>query len=161
MRELEENVIIRKLRKAKKLRKVQKQKLRQTQQNEQKKLNTPPIKTANNKKKDMNNYVSGLKTEGAKPENHLTALNTEHSKHGAEIATSISKKKEAEQSKKISKYREIKVALDGYVDDYEKLEKLYRELEETVNRIFIREIQGEIERNKNELISFYYNKIIE
>jgi hypothetical protein len=68
---------------------------------------------------------------------------------------------QAEQSKKISKYREIKVALDGYVDDYEKLEKLYRELQETVNRIFIREIQGEIERNKNELMSFYYNKIIE
>jgi hypothetical protein len=68
---------------------------------------------------------------------------------------------QSEQSKKTSKYRETKAALDGYVDDYEKLEKLYRELEQTVNRIFIGKIQGEIEINKNELVSFYYNKIIE
>ena len=60
-------------------------------------------------------------------------------------------------SKKTSKQKEIKKALDGYVNDYNSLEELYNELKETVDRNFI----GEIERNENELTHFYYNKIIE
>jgi len=60
-------------------------------------------------------------------------------------------------SKKTSKQKEIKKALDGYVNDYNELEELYVELKETVDRIFI----DQIERNENELTHFYYNKIIE
>jgi 6-pyruvoyl-tetrahydropterin synthase len=60
-------------------------------------------------------------------------------------------------SKKTSKQKEIKKALDGYVSDYNELEELYKQLKETVDRNFI----GEIERNENELTHFYYNKIIE
>ena len=63
----------------------------------------------------------------------------------------------SDPSKKTSKSREIKLALDGYVVDYEKLENLYRELEKTVNIIFIREIES----NDSESTHFYYNKIIE
>ena len=60
-------------------------------------------------------------------------------------------------SKKTSKQKEIKKALDGYVSDYNELEELYKQLKETVDRNFIEEI----ERNENELTHFYYNKIIE
>jgi hypothetical protein len=60
-------------------------------------------------------------------------------------------------SKKTSKQKEIKKALDGYVSDYNELEKLYDELKETIDINFIEEI----ERNENELTHFYYNKIIE
>ena len=60
-------------------------------------------------------------------------------------------------SKKTKQQKEIKTALEGYVREYNKLEKFYRELEETVDRNFI----GEIERNNDELTHLYYNKIIE
>ncbi len=60
-------------------------------------------------------------------------------------------------SKKTSKQKEIKKALDGYVRDYVELEGLYEELKETVEKIFIKDI----EKNKNELTSSYYNKIID
>jgi len=61
-----------------------------------------------------------------------------------------------DQTNKNTKLKEIKKALEGYVGDYNQLEKLYLELKEKV-KIFI----GEIERNENERTYFYYNKIIE
>jgi hypothetical protein len=60
-------------------------------------------------------------------------------------------------SKKKKQQKDIKKALEGYVSDYNDLAKSYDELKETVDRIFIREI----ERNGNELTYVYYNKIIE
>jgi len=60
-------------------------------------------------------------------------------------------------SKKASKQKDIKKALEGYVNDYNELEKFYVQLKETVDKNFI----DEIERNENELTRFYYNKIIE
>ena len=59
--------------------------------------------------------------------------------------------------KKIKQQKDIKKALDGYVSDYNELEKLYVDLKETVDKIFI----GEIDGIKNEVTHFYYNKIIE
>ena len=60
-------------------------------------------------------------------------------------------------SKKTSKQKEIKKALDGYVSDYNELERLYIELKETVDKNFIEQI----EKNENSMNSVYYNKIIE
>jgi hypothetical protein len=60
-------------------------------------------------------------------------------------------------SKKISKQKEIKTDLEGYVREYNELEKLYNMLKDTVDKIFIKQI----ERNNNELTHLYYNKIIE
>lgn len=62
-----------------------------------------------------------------------------------------------ELSKKTKQQKDIKKALDGYVRDYNVLEELYDELKETVEKIFV----DQIEREKNEATRFYYNKIIE
>ena len=69
----------------------------------------------------------------------------------------MAKVSQLDPSKKTSKQKEIKKALDGYVNDYNSLEDLYNELTKTVDKSFIKEI----ERNDNELTHVYYNKIIE
>jgi hypothetical protein len=61
------------------------------------------------------------------------------------------------ESKRNIKLRLIKKALDGYLSDYNELKELYDELTETVNRMFI----YEIEKNDSASRHFYYNKIIE
>jgi len=62
-----------------------------------------------------------------------------------------------DESKRNTKLRGIKKELDGYVRDYNELEKLYLELKENIVKIFI----DDIERSGNELSRFYYIKIIE